>query len=116
MNKLLKPTILLACILLTACSGNPLQKQSTEDSARLLSEACATAMKRLGFKEPGMSDRYAQCMEQKTNPTFNCQRLYQNMTDVLNEQELNLNTSHLTDKKLYEQVKEELKQRSYFSL
>ena len=116
MNNLLKPMMLLASILLTACSENSLQKLSTQDLARLLSEASVTAMKNLGFKELGMSDRFAKCMEHRTSPFFNCERLYQAMTDVLKVHGLKVRISQLTDKKLYDRVKEELKQRSYFSL
>jgi hypothetical protein len=116
MNSLLKPMLLLASFLLTACTENPLQKQSTQDLARLLSEASVTAMKNLGFKELGMSDRYAKCMEHRTSPFFNCEGLYQAMTEVFKAHEIKVRTSQLTDKKLYERVKEELNQRSYFSL
>lgn len=116
MNRLIKTTALLAFMALTACSKNPLDKQSPHDAARLLTDASLVAMKDLGFKEPQMSERYARCMEHKTAALFDCDRLYQAMTEVLTKKGVPLRIADVVDKKMYERVKDELKLISYYSL
>lgn len=107
--------ILTATLILTGCSGNPLQEKPTDEAARLLSNASAEAMERIGIHEPGISNRYAQCMEKRTKSTFDCATLYQAMAKKLTEQGVSVSAAQIQDRKLYVRIKEELQQRSYFS-
>jgi uncharacterized lipoprotein YajG len=107
--------ILTATLMLTGCSGNPLQKKPADEAARLLSNASSEAMESIGVHERGISDQYAQCMEKCTKSTFDCATLYQAMAKKLTEQGISVSAAQIQDRKLYARIKEELQQRSYFS-
>ncbi|WP_058535363.1 putative periplasmic lipoprotein [Legionella saoudiensis] len=104
-----------AMVLLTACSENPLNKISADEAARLVINACTDAMEEQGFHESGISARYAQCMEQRANASFNCDALYHMMAIKLIEQGISISSTQVQDHKVYARIKDELQQRAYFS-
>lgn len=107
----------LACLLLTACSQDPFEKKSANETAKIITQASEDAMKRMGYQHShNLGDRYAHCMMQRTNPFFNCTTLYQTMVIVLNKKGFKIKAAQLSDRAFYIRIKEELRQISVFSL
>ena len=116
MHYILKPTALILCGLLAACTANPLEQKSPHDAARLLTDASLDAMKQLEPHARNKSDHYRQCMEHRAASGFNCEALYKEMCDVLGRQGLRVTPSNLKDKAMYSKIADDLKQRSYYSI
>lgn len=115
MRQLLVIGSLITVLFLTGCSENPLKKMSSEESARVLVNACADAMEIMGFHEQGISSRYAQCMEHRVNEGFDCNALYDAMAMQLVQQGISVSSRQIQDAPFYAQVREDLKQRAFFS-
>lgn len=107
---------LLAILLLSSCSKNPLQEQPVDEAARLLSNASSEVMESMGVHEPGISDRYAQCMEHRAKSSFDCGAFYNAMAHNLAQKGFSVRRAQIQDPKLYARVKDELQQRSFFSM
>lgn len=109
-------TALITSLLITACSQNPFDKKSTHETAKIITQASTDAMKRIGYQSHNLGDRYAHCMTQRTNNSFNCDNLYRMMAVVLNERGIKIKTAQLSNPAFYTRIKEELEQISLFSL
>lgn len=115
----MKQLIALTCVatlMLSACSGNPLEKKTPEDSARLLIDTSTQAMRQLGFSPPNIGDRYLKCMMHQVPATFDCNRLYQAMVDELARQGLHLRVADLTNQHFFNRIKDDLEQLAFYSL
>lgn len=115
MNRLLLSALLLGTITLAACSDKPFEKKSSDEVAMLLMNASLTTMRQMQMPLKGGSSRYEQCMATQGKVEFDCERLYQGMIAALKEQGLSVRVSDIKDKTLFARIKDDLKQRSYFS-
>lgn len=116
MHYTLKPTVLILCGFLAACTANPLDHKSPHDAARLLTDASLDAMKQLDPKVLNKSDHYRQCMEHPALSSFNCEALYKAMCEVLGRQGMHVTLSNLKDKAMYSKIADNLEQLSYYSI
>lgn len=115
MNRLLLSALLLGTLSLTACSDKPFEKKSSDEVAMLLMNASLSMMREMHLPLKGGSSRYEQCMATEGKVEFDCERLYQGMIVALKAQGLNVRVSDIKDKALFARIRDDLKQRSYFS-
>ncbi|MGC1183147.1 MAG: hypothetical protein WA877_09545 [Legionella sp.] len=115
MQKLFVIGSFIAVLFLTGCSKNPLQKMSSEEAAQLLVNACTDAMEAMGVYEPGISSRYAQCMEHRVKEGFDCNTLYGAMAKQFMQQGIHVSKRQVQDSTFYAQIREELNLRAIFS-